>query len=502
MFARRTVTTYALLAAALIIIVVLQVFEHSRINDNARAAMLNRAHDISNSLGVVIRSQGRFGGLVPQPRIEAALTELTKSNELKSVALLNSAREITASAGNAIDADIDELIDKEMLWGDKVISVVNLVDLGSETEEGGQRRPTIVMPTPPESEDGEKPPAKGAPSSADASVTPDEERKRPPRGPDREGRGEGGGGGRGQGGGRGRRPFWLNEERYAELIEKQGVHYFVLVMSTEAFLSEITRDMWLRIIVSGIALVAVAGLGVGWHYLERSAGLQMRLLRASEMNTHLREMNVAAAGLAHETRNPLNIIRGLSQLISALPEAGEEIKKRAGEISEEVDRVTGRLNQFIDYSKPPDARPAPTNLMAVVHDVIRALETDAEDKELSINAKGPDLTVEADESLLRQVIFNLLLNSIQAVKNGGEIEVLVERNGKGDVSFDVRDNGPGVAPENHEEIFRPYVTTSENGTGLGLAVVRQIVLAHQWEIAYADRSDGGACFRVTGLRVS
>jgi signal transduction histidine kinase len=286
------------------------------------------------------------------------------------------------------------------------------------------------------------------------------------------------------------------------LVEKQGVHAFVLTMSTDAFRAEPARDFWPRIALAGIALVAVVGLGVAWHNLERSSALQMRLLRASELNLHLQEMNVAAAGLAHETRNPLNTIRGLAQMVSKHADVSPEIRGKSREITEEVDRVTGRLNQFIDYSRPPEVRPAPTNIKAVVGDVASALETDIEDKQIQFEMTGPELTVEADESLLRQVIFNLLLNSIQAVDREGMIEVLLEKTGPDEASIEVRDNGPGVPDHAREEVFRPYFTTSEEGTGLGLAVVRQLVLAHQWELAYIPGDAGGARFRVTGLKLT
>ena len=84
----------------------------------------------------------------------------------------------------------------------------------------------------------------------------------------------------------------------------------------------------MRFIIGCFAGVSVLGLGLAWQNLVKSSELQMYLLRASEMNSHLREMNVAAAGLAHETRNPLNIVRGLAQMISQEPNASEEIKSQ------------------------------------------------------------------------------------------------------------------------------------------------------------------------------
>jgi signal transduction histidine kinase len=236
--------------------------------------------------------------------------------------------------------------------------------------------------------------------------------------------------------------------------------------------------------------------------MARSDRLQLCLVRASEMNVHLREMNIAAAGLAHETRNPLNIVRGLAHMIGKTANVSKEITKQSSEITEEVDRVTGRLNEFIDYSKPHEAKFATTNLNAIIQDVERTLESDQQEKGIQFELHGPELTVEADQALLRQVLFNLLLNSIQAVERDGRIEVHVQKDGASEAALEIRDNGPGVPAEARENIFRPYFTTTKGGTGLGLAVVRQIVLAHRWEINYLPGNNGGSRFRISGLKLA
>jgi signal transduction histidine kinase len=253
--------------------------------------------------------------------------------------------------------------------------------------------------------------------------------------------------------------------------------------------------------MGGLGLVAMGGLGLAWRNRENSTRLQLRLMRAHELNLHLQEMNLAAAGLAHETRNPLNIVRGLAQMIAQSDELPGEVRERTRQIAEEVDRVTGRLNEFIHYSRPPEPHPAPTNLPAMVRDVERALESDCEDKKVRFELTGPELTVEADESLLRQVLFNLLLNAIQSVDGEGRIRVSLTRTPRGEANLAVEDNGPGVAEAIRDEIFRPYFTTRNHGTGLGLAVVKQIVLAHRWEIDYSQNEMGGATFRISGMKV-
>src|SRR6185436_12433781 len=111
-----------------------------------------------------------------------------------------------------------------------------------------------------------------------------------------------------------RRPPWLRgmeEKDYQSMLEKRSLHGLVLAMSTESFYAATTRDLWLRSIIVFLATTSVLGSGLAWRNLSKSSELEIRLVRASELNTHLKEMNLAAAGLAHETRNPLNIIRGL-----------------------------------------------------------------------------------------------------------------------------------------------------------------------------------------------
>lgn len=294
----------------------------------------------------------------------------------------------------------------------------------------------------------------------------------------------------------------MNEEEYKSVIQRQGVHSFVLVMSTRPFQAVCHQDLWLRAVIGILASISVVGCGLAWQNLAKSSDLQIRLVRASELNAHLKEMNIAAAGLAHETRNPLNIIRGMAQLISKQDDAAPEVRKRSRDIIDETDRVTAQLNEFINYSRPREVRQTAVALGAVVSEVARALSYDIEEKNIDVKIVAEPLTIEADEQLLRQALFNLVLNAVQAVQPNGEIQIRAsKRNGAGAV-LEVCDNGPGVPAENRSRIFKPYFTTSETGTGLGLAVVQQIVLAHGWEIECLASEPKGAIFRVTHLKLA
>ena len=509
---RKTASVYLLLILAWALIVVWQSLEHTRFTSKSRIILRDRAREIGNTLSVVIRSQGRFG-MVDKRRLEAALDDLATSRSLQSVMLLNSQNQVVATAGIPITLSTEALIKQSEHWDVSQVIFINPINLefnyplllteGRPFSRGGGSGPDTRggFPPPPPRAEGEtssslrqrylmmrqdrdtSPPLAAATHRrGDGGDRPDADRRDgrlPPSFP---------------------RPFGMDEGRYQELLRQKGLHGFVIQMALNEYNADLQQDLWFRFTTAFISLLAVGGLGFAWRNMERMNRLQIRLLRASELNAHLQELNIAAAGLAHETRNPLNIVRGLAHMIAQHAEANGEVRQRAGEITSEVDRVTGRLNEFINYSRYPEPHPAAINLMAVVADVERALSGDLSDNLITFSRKGPSLTVEADEALLRQVLFNLLLNAIQAVATGGKIAIAIHHNGRGEASFEVGDDGPGVPPNLEQEIFKPYFTTRLEGTGLGLAVVRQIVLAHHWEIEYVA-SIHGATFRVSGLKV-
>ncbi len=510
----RTQLIYVSLVVVWGLIVVWQIMEHGRVKQAARAVLINRTEDITTTLGLVVRSQRRFGGMVSQERLESALTELVKSGELSSVALVNATGEVVARAGVPLDLGNKAMMQTGEYWDYKNVTVVNLLDLGATPAERGEtNRPTIVLPRRdpvqgPREESGEPPRFEARTNDLAGTNFLAREPFPPPPPPNgftmanasestnRTERGD-----RPRRGGSGRPP-WMNEQEYKALLERRGLHGLVIAMSTDAFRQTCTQDTWMRFVIGCFASVAVLGLGLAWRNLVTSSELQMRLLRASEMNTHLKQMNLAAAGLAHETRNPLNIIRGLAQMISKQQDASTEVRGKTREIIDETDRVTAQLNEFINYSRPREVRRTSVPLSPVVGEVVRALTFDVEEKCIRLRVPEELPVIEADEQLLRQALFNLLLNAVQAVQRGGDIEVAAWKDGSNEAVLEIRDDGPGVPAEQRVEIFKPYFTTHQKGTGLGLAVVQQIVLAHGWEIECLANDPKGALFRLSHLKLA
>jgi len=512
---RRSLLVYGLLAAVWVLVAAWQTEEHLRVRESAKAELRYRSKDIANTVSACIRGMRfRETGTVLQDRLESVLdelvngrtNELVKSSELISITLLNAAGDRVAGAGKPMDFEHKEILQEGERWGRQTVTLVNPVDLGASLAAAGVTNPTVVLPAPPprdpastnrdagrgfprrEPRPDEPPPSNLVPGAAGDTNSAQNGPPGPP----------------GRGGRRGRPP-WLRgmeEKEYQSLREKRAIHGLVLAMSTESFQAVCTRDLWLRSIIILLATVSVVGSGLAWGNVAKSSELQIRLIRASELNTHLKEMNLAAAGLAHETRNPLNIIRGLAQMISKQPDTAPAIQAKSREIIDEADKVAAQLNEFINYSRPREVRRSVLALGSVVSEVVRALNYDLEEKKIRLQVKGEQLSIEADEQLLRQALFNLLLNAIQAVDANGEIQVVAEKHSPSEAILEVRDNGPGVPPERRTEIFKPYFTTQKKGTGLGLAVVQQIVLAHGWEIQCLPNEPRGAIFRITHLKLA
>ncbi len=512
---RRTYIVYALLATVWALVVVWQAEEHLRFKGYTKVFLRNRSKDIANTIGAAIRgSQFRGRGAVFRDPLERVLRELVntrtnelfKSAEVLGVALLNAAGERVAEAGRPIDLEQKDILQEGERWGRNAATFIYPV-AGMSVADGGTNasvpvlippRPTNDVPPPSPSGIGPHGPGDhgqpdhehGPPDHPPGGWHPGEDHPPPPDGDQP------------------RLPRWArargisSEEEYQSLLKKIELHWLALTMSLDTFDAAVQHDFWLRLMVAFFATVSALGSAIAARNMSKTSDLQIRLVRASELTSHLKEMNLAAAGLAHETRNPLNIIRGLAQMISKQEDCPTETRQKSRDIINEADKVTAQLNEFINYSRPREVRRTRLAINSVVTEVVRTLTYDLEEKKIALEMKVEALKIEADEQLLRQALFNLLLNATQAVNGSGQIQVIVQRTGAAEAALEVRDNGPGVPAAQRDEIFKPYFTTQKTGTGLGLAVVQQIILAHGWEIKCLPNDPKGAIFRITHLKVA
>jgi signal transduction histidine kinase len=512
---RNSLLIYGLLLGVWLLVVAWQIEEHVRVREAAQTGLRKRSEAIANTLGAVVRGL-QFRGAVFRDRLEPVLGELVAgdtngaaSGDVVSIALLNAAGESVASAGRPIDLEQKDILQVGEHWGLRSMTRVYSVEGAFLNPEGNtnSQAPLILEPRTNMLHDSSRnfphrelrPDQMGTSNAVDGVITNTlgtnavaaGQTGTPPPAPH-------------EGESRPRRPFWardLDDKQYQEMVASRELHGLVLSLSTESLQDVNLHDLWLRFVITFFAGVSAVGAGLALRNLSKTADLQIRLVRASELNSHLKEMNLAAAGLAHETRNPLNIIRGMAQMLSKENGAPAEIREKARAIVDETDKVTVQLNEFINYSRPREIRRTKLALNGVVNEVVRALSHDLDEKKIQVATQGEPISIEADEQLLRQVLFNLLLNAVQAVPAGAEIQAVTGKQNADEGFLEIRDNGPGVPPDRRQEIFKPYFTTNVKGTGLGLAVVQQIVLAHGWEIVCLPNEPKGAVFRIAHLKL-
>jgi two-component system NtrC family sensor kinase len=221
-------------------------------------------------------------------------------------------------------------------------------------------------------------------------------------------------------------------------------------------------------------------------------------LRASE---RLASMGQLSAGVAHELNNPLGTILLYSHMLLKQLPAEDARRADLDIIASEATRCGQIVRSLLDFARQSRVSKAPTDLAALVNDVVKVLSAKARAAGASLSAEVqeglPTATVDAGQ--VKQVLVNLVQNGLDAVSEGGTVRIRVRSaaDGRG-VEMFVEDNGCGIAPENMDKLFAPFFTTkqADKGTGLGLALAYGVVKMHSGEISARSELGQGTEFRV------
>lgn len=244
----------------------------------------------------------------------------------------------------------------------------------------------------------------------------------------------------------------------------------------------------------GLALVASMA---GWlaHRL-RVAGGDLALAEArAEEAERLAGLGRLAAGLAHEIRNPLGGIAGSIELLKTSPALNDEDRKLCEIIQREADRLNDLVGDMVELARPRPPNLREVDLAELAADVTVLAARSGRGGDVKVRYEGEaSARVRADASQLRQVVWNLVRNAVQASSAGDEVIVRVLDLPRGELAIEVKDRGVGIPAEARNQIFDAFFTTRSQGTGVGLAVVKRIVEAHGWRIE-VDGTEG-ATFRV------
>jgi len=232
-----------------------------------------------------------------------------------------------------------------------------------------------------------------------------------------------------------------------------------------------------------------------------------KLLELKDLEEKLRIMDrravlsETAATLAHEIRNPLNLINLTADHLSHsfLPEEGKQREAYEGMITSlkaEVRHLNTMVEEFMAIGKPIRIKKTTFPLNELLAQVELLVKQQLVSKQLGLRYGLPEsLTVHADREQMRLVFLNLLLNAIDASRSGGAVTIAAERRTHA-IAMTVTDQGPGIDPSCIERIFEPYFSKRPDGMGLGLAMARRIVEAHNGSITARNNQGGGACFEI------
>lgn len=417
-----------------------------------RETLHQQAHSVMNALVGGIRSHRRLGRFF-EAQLEGMLDELVKADDVLAVAV--------ASEQGRIAAGRMELVD-----------LPSPAEPGDHWDPAGFRLVEAFHLAPTETNADDEPPA------------------------GRAGRGRMGFGGPGRGLGRRQEgappggPFarggdfaaiLVLERTRADLLTRNAARSHVFVAAG-----------------GGLVLLLIA---LAWRASARLISARGRTRVLETEARHLRELSQAAAGLAHETRNPLGLIRGWTQTLAEADVDAQQREQHARAVIEECDRVTARINQFLAFARPSEPAVASVDLAELLNELSTLLQPDLTATKVTLVTDVPESArhIRADRELLRQALFNLLQNAIEFSPQGEVVGVSAAVADNGDRWVEVADRGPGVKSEHVASLFTPYFTTRAGGTGLGLAIVRRIAAAHAWAVSYRERPGGGSVFVLEGI---
>lgn len=247
------------------------------------------------------------------------------------------------------------------------------------------------------------------------------------------------------------------------------------------------------VVMGTLFLVLLFVVKRGEAIIEKRALERIRLKEQLSRAEHLSSLGEMVAGISHEIRNPLGIIMSSSELLKKKMADYDPSNPIPNIIIEESSRLNNIITDFLNFAKPRTPHLVPCKLEDVIQKNITFLESQIKEQGYTVEKQYdnnlPEIT--ADSDMLYQAFLNILINAMQAMPNGGKINVKVCSNGNA-VEIFFEDQGEGIAEDILEKIWDPFFTTKSKGTGLGLGIVKNIIESHGGTVQITNRSVSGA----------
>jgi PAS domain S-box-containing protein len=251
------------------------------------------------------------------------------------------------------------------------------------------------------------------------------------------------------------------------------------------------RHLWLGITTS--QLKNRAGEVIGMLFIFTDLTDIKALQEEIKLKERLSQLGEMSAGIAHELRNSMSVISGYARLLSR--SIDDTHRSSVESILSEIKGMDRIISELLSFAKPTILSRTTVDLNKLVEETVRATACIKNSIKLSIKTAN-NLSVEADETLLRQAITNLIVNAVDSMPEGGMLEVETSLHGEMAI-IRIKDTGKGIADDIKDKIFLPFFSTKEKGTGLGLALVQKIVVAHNGRVEFESKAGEGTVFKIS-----
>jgi len=243
---------------------------------------------------------------------------------------------------------------------------------------------------------------------------------------------------------------------------------------------------------------------VGFAYVIRDITERRLLEQERIQNEKMSSIGTLSASLAHEIKNPLNsIVINMEILKGHINKCFAEkedlsFNKYINVIQSEVSRLDKVIRDFLDFAKPQSTKYKPLSINEIIENVLEFIEPETTKSHIKIvnQLSSKIFDMHGEENQLKQIFLNLLLNAVQSMPNGGKINVKSTNMPDGNIAVSISDSGSGIKEEDKKNIFEPFFTTKKKGSGLGLAMVKQLVKNHGGDIDFISSEKHGTTFNL------
>ncbi|MFC2092483.1 nitrogen regulation protein NR(II) [Bacteroidota bacterium] len=290
-----------------------------------------------------------------------------------------------------------------------------------------------------------------------------------------------------------------------DLLAKGEKEFFINEVNKKGFLANYETE---RVTKNGILKhVSISRFAVYNEKKESmgSVGIVRNITEETKLKKELREKeNLALIGevvssIAHNLSNPLNIISGNADYLLLDKKEEEETYEELKVILDETTRITKSIRQLLNFSRPMKLMKESCSINEIINTVVSQMDYLKENKRIQIKktlaSRLPKTKV--DKEQIKDVISNIIINSIQAIFKSGKIDIKSYRD-KNFIAVEISDNGIGIAPEDLDKIFEPFFSTKGygKGTGLGLAFTKRVIGEHEGEIEVISNEGKGTTFKI------